>query len=243
MPDEIRLASLNTHCGIVPMRRPPARRYDVAAVLRELDADIIVLQEMLRPDGVSGDADAFAAEHGYELHFALVGRTTVQAPWPRIAPGGEGTSGIAVLTRFPSRRQDNILLGPTPGDPAPRRAALQVDVDVGAGTLRVIGVHVTSRLPYGPPIQLRRLARSLPPPGMPAVLAGDCNFWGPPVTRLLSGWRRAVVGRTWPARAPHSQIDHILVRPGDVEVVEGEVLPECGSDHRPVRAVLRLPGA
>ncbi len=74
------------------------------------------------------------------------------------------------------------------------------------------------------------------------MVAGDCNFWGPPVTALLRGWRRAVTGRTWPARAPHSQIDHVLVRPADVQVLDGAVLPDTGgSDHRPVRAVLRVP--
>ena len=66
--------------------------------------------------------------------------------------------------------------------------------------VRLVAVHLTSRLPHGPPLQLRRLARALPPPGTPAVVAGDCNFWGPGVEALLPGWRRAVRGRTWPAR-------------------------------------------
>ena len=51
----------------------------------------------------------------------------------------------------------------------------------------------------------------------------------------MPGWRRAVVGRTWPAWRPHSQIDHILVR-GALRPVAGAVLPHAGSDHRPVRA-------
>jgi endonuclease/exonuclease/phosphatase family metal-dependent hydrolase len=48
-----------------------------------------------------------------------------------------------------------------------------------------------------------------------------------------------VRGRTWPASRPHSQIDHILVR-RSVRAVESEVLPPQGSDHRGVRAVLRI---
>ena len=44
-------------------------------------------------------------------------------------------------------------------------------------------------------------------------------------------------GRTWPARRPHSQIDHILVRAATApRCVHDEVLPDVGSDHRPVRA-------
>jgi endonuclease/exonuclease/phosphatase (EEP) superfamily protein YafD len=51
-------------------------------------------------------------------------------------------------------------------------------------------------------------------------------------------WRRGVTGRTWPAARPHSQIDHVLVRPGDVQVVDAAVLDACGSDHRPLFARL-----
>jgi endonuclease/exonuclease/phosphatase family metal-dependent hydrolase len=59
------------------------------------------------------------------------------------------------------------------------------------------------------------------------------------VRAFLSGWHKAVKGRTWPAWNPHSQIDHILVR-GNVRVSSGDVLPAAGSDHRPVRAELIL---
>jgi endonuclease/exonuclease/phosphatase (EEP) superfamily protein YafD len=89
-------------------------------------------------------------------------------------------------------------------------------------------------------MQLRNLRRRLPPPGQRAVIVGDFNLWGPAVSALLPGWRRAVRGRTWPAHRPHSQIDHVLVRDG-VEVVDAAVLGEVGSDHRPVRVTLRLP--
>jgi endonuclease/exonuclease/phosphatase family metal-dependent hydrolase len=69
------------------------------------------------------------------------------------------------------------------------------------------------------------------------VIAGDHNFWGPGVVSYLRGWRRAVRGRTWPARFPHSQIDHILVNE-HITSYRGEVLPDLGSDHRPVRATV-----
>ena len=118
-------------------------------------------------------------------------------------------------------------------------AGLHVELDVAGQPVDLIGVHLSSRLPYGPPIQLRRLAAQLPRPGRPAVVAGDCNFWGPGVRTFLPGWRRAVRGRTWPAIRPHSQIDHILVRP-EIGVVDGAVLGDVGSDHRPVRATLSV---
>ena len=47
------------------------------------------------------------------------------------------------------------------------------------------------------------------------------------------------MGASYPAHRPHSQIDHILVR-DDMTVLSGEVLAETPSDHRPIRARLRL---
>jgi len=131
-----------------------------------------------------------------------------------------------------------IPVGDVPGDPALRRCALRVALDVGGQELDLIAVHLSSRLPYAPPMQLRNLRRRLPPPDQRAVIVGDFNLWGPAVSALLPGWRRAVRGRTWPAHRPHSQIDHVLVR-RDVEVVDAEVLDEVGSDHRPVRVTIR----
>jgi endonuclease/exonuclease/phosphatase family metal-dependent hydrolase len=153
---------------------------------------------------------------------------------------GLGTVGLAVISRLPARLQGRLTVGTVAGDPTPERGGLHLSLDVDGTTVDLIGVHLTSRLPYGPPIQLTRLRRQLPANGRPMVIAGDCNFWGPGVATFLPGWRRTVRGRTWPARRPHSQIDHILVR-RDLEIVDAEVLPAVGSDHRPVRATLRAP--
>jgi endonuclease/exonuclease/phosphatase family metal-dependent hydrolase len=236
---ELSLVTFNTHYGLRP-RRGGGAPYDLAAVLGSLAADVMVIQEAWRPDGATGLVDDFAAEHGYALHHALTGRATVGRRWPVLVPDGEGTSGIAVLTRVPARPVRDVLVGPTPGDPAPARSATQLEVCVDGHALQVVGVHLTSRLPYGPPMQLRRLGRALPAAGTPTVVVGDCNFWGPGVLAFLGdGWRRGVTGRTWPAHLPHSQIDHVLVRAGEVHATDAVVLDDCGSDHRPVRVRLR----
>jgi len=59
--------------------------------------------------------------------------------------------------------------------------------------------------------QLNELAASLEP-ALPTILAGDFNCWRPLLRVLLPGWRTLVRARTWPARFPHSQIDHVLGR-------------------------------
>jgi endonuclease/exonuclease/phosphatase family metal-dependent hydrolase len=234
------LTTFNTHYGVRPARRPPAEPYDVTRVLGALDADVIVLQEVWRPDRARGPVDDAAEVLGYDLHYVATGPATADARWPHLTAAGLGESGVAVLSRLPARHLAAPVVGPTFGDPAPQRCVLDVEIDVGGTPLRLVAVHLTSRLPHGPPIQLRRLARVVPPPGTPAVIAGDCNFWGPAVEALLPGWRRGVRGRTWPARGPHSQIDHVLRRPADVTVVSGRVHEDVGSDHRPVSVELEL---
>jgi len=236
---ELRLASFNTHYGFRALARRRGDPYDVGAVLDALDADVLAVQEVWRPDGRSGAVDDFAARRGYAMHHVVTGAATCGDRWPHHDPRGEGTVGTAILTRVAATPDGSVTVGPTLGDPAPARALPRVTVRAAGLTFSVIGLHLTSRLPHGPPWQLRRLRAQLPDAGSPMVLAGDCNFWGPGVVATLGGgWRRAVLGRTWPARRPHSQIDHVLVRPGPIRAERGEVLDDVGSDHRPLRVVL-----
>ncbi len=240
MPD-LSLASFNTHYGVFPSRRAAERTYDMDAAIESLEADVVVVQELWRPDGLRGAVDEAADALGYDLIYERTSAATLGTHWPHLVPSGEGESGIAVLSRLPVRRIRSLTLGPTWGDPAPVRTALDVELEVGSARVRLVAVHLTSRLPHGPVLQLRTLAGLLPPRGTPAVIAGDCNFWGPGVVGLLSGWQRTVRGRTWPARLPHSQIDHILVRSADgIRASGGRVLPGVGSDHLPVRVDLEL---
>jgi len=117
---------------------------------------------------------------------------------------------------------------------------LQCTIEIDGIEIDLVGVHVSSRLWQLAPVRhLRALRPRLPARDRTAIIAGDCNLWGPPVEALLPEWRRAVRGRTYPAHRPHSQIDHVLVR-DDVSVRWGEVLAETPSDHRPVRARLRV---
>jgi endonuclease/exonuclease/phosphatase family metal-dependent hydrolase len=251
---ELTVVSLNLHGGQRTRRistprplqhGPPPERamsngaFDVAGVLRSFDADVLVLQEVWWPDDATAAVDVAAAERGATVQSALFGRGVAE-PWPHYAasPRARGSIGIAVVSRLPARLVADLALGNAP-DPAPQRRVQHVALDVDGLGLDLVAVHLSSRLPYAPPMQLRALRRQLPPPERRAVIVGDFNLWGPAVSAMLPGWRRAVRGRTWPAHRPHSQIDHVLVR-DDVEVVDAEVLDEVGSDHRPVRVTLRL---
>ncbi len=70
------------------------------------------------------------------------------------------------------------------------------------------------------------------------IVAGDLNMPGL-LARLVPGYAPAVRGRSYPAGRPRIQLDHILAARGSGQA-EGRVLPPAGSDHRPVRARLRI---
>jgi endonuclease/exonuclease/phosphatase family metal-dependent hydrolase len=248
---ELTIASFNAHGGVLPRpmsvprlwdrrrRRPPLAVFDVGAVIEGLDADVVVVQEAYHPDEGDCEAELAAVAMQAELFEVSFGRA-VSRPWPHVTRrlATEGSAGLAVLTRFPVLDRNDLPLARVPGDPARRRRALHLTLEVDGQPVELVALHLSSRLPYGPPYQIRRLAPRLPPPGRPAIVAGDFNFWGPAVTMLLPGWQRTVRGRTWPAHRPHSQIDHVLVR--GLETIESEVRADVGSDHLPVRVRLRF---
>ncbi len=159
------------------------------------------------------------------------------ARWKEAEPGA---MNIAVLVRpeLPMEATRVVPLRQLRSDGV-RRAALIVDLMVEGRPISVAGTHM-SHLVHGSPHNFMELRRILLTAARPdAVLAGDMNAWGPLVRLFMRGWRRAVRGRTWPSWNPHSQIDHILVR-GALRPTTGRVLPDAGSDHRPVRAELSV---
>jgi endonuclease/exonuclease/phosphatase family metal-dependent hydrolase len=235
---EVTVANFNMQWGMDRKGRP----FDFVDVCRRLDADIIGLEEVWRPHGGHCPVDDAATELGYTLLELPLAPDTFR-PRPRrivVPPGRPGTWGLGLLTRLPVQERFEIDLGHAPGDHVARRIALCVEVDVEGTPFVFATVHASHRI-YGSPPQLRRLARGLDAYELPNVIAGDCNMWGVVLAPLLPNRRRAVRGATWPASLPHSQIDHIWMSPG-IEALEGEVLDRTGSDHRPIRARLRLPG-
>jgi endonuclease/exonuclease/phosphatase family metal-dependent hydrolase len=239
---ELTVASFNCHVGLQARRNGVCAPYDLDAVLRSIEADVIVVQESWTPEGGTAVVRRVAEQTGAQAFELPFGRARLD-PWPHIARdgNGDGIVGLAILSRRPAVEQGRLAVGTVAGDYTPERGGLHVVLDVDGTEVDLVGVHLSSRLPYGPPIQLRRLHAQLPPPDRPGIVAGDCNFWGPGVEAFFPGWQRTVRGRTWPSSRPHSQIDHILVRRGDrTELVHAEVLPAVGSDHRPVRATLRV---
>ena len=209
------------------------------SAIRGFDADVVVVLESWHELDGRAMLDELQG-HGYRVESLDLSTLTISTRRARHSEPGEGHVQIAICSRLPVLARRAIEIGEVPGDPYGPRSALQCTIDVQGTEVDVVAVHTSSMLwKIGPLRHLNALRPQLPGRDRYVVVAGDCNFWGPGVVAVMRGWRRAVLGRSWPAHQPHSQIDHILVR-DDIEVVKGEVLPETPSDHRPIRARLRL---
>jgi endonuclease/exonuclease/phosphatase family metal-dependent hydrolase len=243
MAAELTVASLNVHWGR-GTKGAGYPEFDVTAVCKRLDADVIALQESWAPDDGESQHDAAARELGYEVVSVPLSRADAW-PEPRITDrhdperrSGSGDWCLAVLTRLPVLATRTHRIWQLPVDPS-SRAVLHLDLDVDGAPLTFCSTHFT-HLEFGAVLHTRALRGSLPPVDRPAVLMGDMNMWGWCISAMTPrGWRRVGRGRTWPAHRPHSRIDHLLVTPS-VEVLDTETFPDVGSDHRPIRARLRL---
>jgi endonuclease/exonuclease/phosphatase family metal-dependent hydrolase len=239
---ELTVGSFNLHMGRGPGGHD-APFYDVAAAAKEIDSDVLVVQEAWVPDDADGNVVQIATALGYEVAatFAIARATCDDQVrlTGREGDGGDGDWVLAVLSRLPVVSAEVVPLHPQlPRDPA-RRALLRTTVDVAGAAFTVVGTHLP--LLKDPVWRLRpALKEALPSTDRPAAFVGDMNMWGWCIDRMVpSGWRRAVWGRTYPAHRPHSQTDHILVTPA-IDVISSAVIPQAMSDHRPVSARLRF---
>ena len=241
---ELTIASFNVQWGR-GSKRDGWPAFDLVEACHSFDADVIALQETWAPDGATSQQDEVAESLGYSVVSLPMGRAVME-PRPRlvsradpVGAKGDGDWCAALLSRQPIRTTRFTEVRPQlPFDPW-SRGLLQVELDIDGTNLTVVTTHF-SHLEHGSPVQAPSLRRGLPPTDRPGVFMGDMNMWGWTISAMTpSGWRRAVRGRTWPAHRPGHQIDHLLVTPG-VEVVHGEVLADFGSDHRPIRARLRV---
>ena len=246
----MRLATFNILHG----RSPDDGRVDLgrfAAAVRDLDADVLALQEVDRDQPRSGGADltAVAAEAmgAVDHRFVAALAGTPGEIWSA-ATGeeqpGSAAYGVALLSRYPVRAWRRMPL-PALATPVPLRVArrrlpivvrdeprvaVTAVVATPAGDLTVAATHL-SFVPGWNALQLRRLVRELRARGGRLVVMGDLNM-EPAQARRLTGMQSLAAGPTFPAEAPARQLDHILGR--------GPLSPQAGgtvhhlplSDHR-----------
>ncbi|AOJ76824.1 endonuclease/exonuclease/phosphatase family protein [Burkholderia ubonensis] len=229
----LRIATYNIHGGYGAW---PARAVErIVAVIRELDADVIALQEV--PLGGSRGADVLAhlrAATGLNAAAGVTIDTT------------ERRYGNAVLSRCPIRAARTLDLSFRHREP---RGALDADIDCGAGLIRVVATHLGLSAAERSE-QVQRLLAAFDTGAMPVILLGDINEWlmrGRALRTLVTRFRRAPAPRTFPTLYPLFALDRIWIHPGELLVdvaVHRSMLARHASDHYPLVAQMRVePGA
>ena len=232
-PVQITFASYNIHKAVgVDRRRDPDR---ILAILREIDADVIALQEVDRRYGQRATVLPLEAIH-----------LTDYRPVPlTMKPNSLGWHGNALLVR---RNIELIEAAPVPLPVLEPRGAIRADLRIEGCRVRVIGMHLDlSGLRRRHQIRsvLAHAARCAD--AMPTILMGDMNEWavhGGCFREFSDGWTVLTPGRSFPSRRPIASLDRIVVS-GECEVlgtgVHHSALSAVGSDHLPVFASLQLP--
>ena len=199
----LRVVTYNVHkCRGLDGRTMPRR---VAEVLRQIDADIVALQEVL-----DHQADAIAAELGMASAMGANRQHAGHA------------YGNAVLSRLPVHNTRNYDLS-VPG--REQRGCLRADVVWNGGSLlHVFNVHLGTAF-----VERRHQGRRLVAPELlsdmtiesPRVVMGDFNEWTLGLaTRLLRSHMQSVDvrkhlrwTRTYPGIFPFLHLDHIYYDP------------------------------
>jgi len=230
---QLTFASYNIHKAVgVDRRRDPDR---ILAILREIDADVIALQEADRRFGQRQTVLPLEAIHhaGYR-------------PVPlSMKPGSLGWHGNALLVR---RHIDLVEAAPVPLPTLEPRGAIRADLRIEGCRVRVVGMHLDLS-----GLRRRHQVRSVLAhaagcaASMPTVLMGDMNDWalhGGCFREFGEDWTVLAPGRSFPSRRPVAALDRIIVS-SECEVlgtgVHHSALSAVGSDHLPVFASLELP--
>ena len=231
---QITLASYNIRKAVgLDRRRDPDR---ILAILREIDADVVALQE----------ADRRYGRRMSVLPLEAIHEHTPYRPVPlSTKPDSLGWHGNALLVR---REFDLIEAAPVPLPVLEPRGAIRADLLIRGRRLRVVGMHLDLS-----GLRRRHQVRSVLdhvaacPDEMPTVLMGDMNEWsaaGGCFREFDAPWQVLAPGRSFPSRRPVAALDRIVVSANCKVVATGvhrSALAARGSDHLPVYASLEVP--
>lgn len=230
---QVRVATYNIHgCIGMDRRYAPAR---IASVISEIEPDIIALQEvddrLPRCEGLTQ----------FDYLRQATGMAAIAGPTLR---DHRGQYGNAVLSRFPLGSKRRIDLSVPPYEP---RGAIDVEVTLPAGRVRVIATHLDLRTRERK-IQIQRLTNDLNHPahsGLPTSLMGDFNEWlsmeGPRLRHLTGHFASRLSGPSFPSVLPLLRLDRIFALPVPDRVetsVHVSRTARFASDHLPVAAVI-----
>lgn len=201
-----------------------------AAVVRALDPDVLLLQEVPRYPGSDYAITSFARSAG----MLWSGRTRLVS----------GTGLMTGLRLLPTDSQDRRLAVGRRENP--RSYTVSRVRRPGGAPITLASIHLSlreeQRVEHASTVLAELAADTGTPPGAPLVVGGDVNedgsgtAWGTFIAQLTEVTAEQA---TFPARAPRRRIDAIFARghraalPGDPQLLAGLPVAEA-SDHLPV---------
>ncbi len=231
MPESLRVATYNVHRwqGVNGRAQPDVAR--AGYVISELDADVIALQEVLRPFEEEADAEDELGQLCEELDLHLAFAATRRHR--------RGQLGNAILSRFPITAISVLDISYSRIE---RRGALAAQVGQNGASLGIVATHL-SLVDRTRHRQVQSLMEHPALNAGPAVLMGDMNAWrnckGSQVLQESLGLHH---NHDWPASFPSGRpllaLDRIYSRNADVVAVTQHDTPAArkASDHLPVVA-------
>ncbi len=232
---ELTFASYNIRKAVgADRRRDPER---ILAVLHELDADVVALQE----------CDRRLGQRAAVLPRAMLEEQHWQVAPVAIRPESMGWHGNALLVR---RGIEIAGAAPISLPTLEPRGAIRGDFLRDGVRFRAVGMHLDLsglRRRHQVRAVLHHLVHA-DGGHCPSVLMGDLNEWsrvGGAIREFGAGWQVSDPGRSFPARQPVARLDRIVASP-EWELIEARVhhsaLAARASDHLPVIARLVLRG-
>lgn len=231
MGREISVASYNVHrwTGINGRARPDAAR--AGFVISEIDADVIALQEVLRPLEGDDPLEALCESLGLHLAFAAT----------RMHKRGE--LGNAILSRYPIT---SISVLDISYSRIERRGALAAQFDGPSGPVGVVATHL-SLVDRTRHRQVQQLLEHPQLNSGPAVLVGDMNSWrrckaSQSLDEELRQHNNFDWPSTFPAARPILALDRIYAKGADVLEIGAHDTPASrrASDHLPLIARIQV---